>query len=102
MGDCYYDGEGVAKDFTEAVKWYTKAAQQGNAEAQYSLAWCYGHEQGVAKDLTEAFKWYTKAANQGNADAQYCLARCYGEGKGVTEWSAKYELVYKSCQKRSF
>ena len=33
LGACYYHGQGVAKDYAEAVKWYNKAAEQGDAEA---------------------------------------------------------------------
>lgn len=29
LGDCYYNGEGLAQDYIEAVKWYRKAAEQG-------------------------------------------------------------------------
>ena len=34
LGWCYKHGKGVAKDEKEAVKWYTKAAEKGNASAQ--------------------------------------------------------------------
>jgi hypothetical protein len=30
---CYDEGEGVKQDKAEAVKWYRKAAEQGNAIA---------------------------------------------------------------------
>ncbi|KAB2645301.1 MAG: SEL1-like repeat protein, partial [Verrucomicrobia bacterium] len=30
LGVCYESGNGVAKDYVEAVKWYRKAAEQGN------------------------------------------------------------------------
>jgi TPR repeat protein len=66
-------GQGVAKDEVEAVKWYRKAAEQNDAEAQYNLGLCYANGQGVAKDEAEAVKWYRKAAEQNDADAQYNL-----------------------------
>ncbi len=47
---CYADGQGVAKDEVEAVKWYRKAAEQNDAQAQYNLGVCYADGQGVAKD----------------------------------------------------
>ena len=34
LGICYYKGEGVTKDYKEAVKWWTKSLQQGNAKAR--------------------------------------------------------------------
>ncbi|MBR4388959.1 MAG: SEL1-like repeat protein, partial [Prevotella sp.] len=35
MGLCYENGTGVAKDEAKAVEWYRKAAEQGDARAQY-------------------------------------------------------------------
>jgi len=34
LAGCYFKGDGVAKDTTEAVKWLSKAANQGNAPSQ--------------------------------------------------------------------
>jgi TPR repeat protein len=75
----------VAKDEKEAVKWYTKAAEQGDAWAQSNLGFCYEKGTGVAKDEKEAVKWYTKAAEQGNARAQNNLGFCYEKGTGVAK-----------------
>ena len=33
LGRCYYNGEGVSQDYTQAVYWWSKAAEQGNADA---------------------------------------------------------------------
>ena len=64
---CYEHGHGVAKDEVEAVKWYRKAAEQNQAEAQYNLGGCYSDGRGVAKDEVEAVKWWRKAAEQNYA-----------------------------------
>ena len=72
-------------NYTEAVKWWRKAAEQGNAYAQYNLGNCYYHGQGVPQDYAEAVKWYRKAVEQGNADAQYNLGACYENGDGVPQ-----------------
>ena len=37
LGRCYDFGNGVAKDCTEAVKWFRKAAEQGNVTAKRAL-----------------------------------------------------------------
>jgi hypothetical protein len=29
----YYNGEGVKQDYAEAIKWFQKAADQGDADA---------------------------------------------------------------------
>ncbi len=67
LGVRYDDGEGVAKDPAEAVKWFRKAAEQNYAKAQYNLGVCFYAGEGVAKD-PEAVKWYRKAAEQNNAE----------------------------------
>lgn len=66
--ECFDKGKTCddAKNYTEAAEWYRKAAEQGNAEAQYSLGDCYMAGIGVTKDATEAVKWFHKAAEQGN------------------------------------
>src|SRR6266446_3364491 len=83
LGLRYYNGEGVAKDQAEAVKWYRKAAEQNDADAQYNLGVCYEHGEGVTKDPVEAVKWFRKAAQQNDARAQYNLAVGFGTGEGV-------------------
>jgi TPR repeat protein len=38
LGAIYVDGRGgLAQDYAEAVKWYRRAAEQGNADAQTRL-----------------------------------------------------------------
>ncbi len=37
LGERYYDGDGVPQDDKTAVKWFTLAAEQGNADAQNNL-----------------------------------------------------------------
>ena len=60
-------------DLSEAVKWFRKAAEQGDASAQEGLGDCYRNGLGVPRDLSEAVKWYRKAARQGDEDAQTVL-----------------------------
>lgn len=54
-----------------------KAAEQGDAQAQFNLGMCYANGKGVKENLTEAVEWYRKAAEQGHAQAQYELSGCY-------------------------
>ena len=67
---CYFNGEGVAQNWKEAVRWYRKAAERGNAYAQFNLGLSYYYGEGISKNLDEALKWFRKAAEQGHADAQ--------------------------------
>jgi uncharacterized protein len=64
----YVNGQGVEKDYTEAVKWYRKAAEQNYALAQSNLGLMYKNGQGLEKDYVEAYAWLNLAAKM-DADA---------------------------------
>jgi uncharacterized protein len=87
-----YSGGWIAKDMTEAVKWFQKAAEQGYVEAQTTLAFNSEYGFGVPKDVTEELNWYRKAAEQGSADGQSGLAGMYMLGEGVPQ---DYTEAYK-------
>ncbi len=80
----YLLGRALAtSDPAEAVRWYRKAADQGQREAQASLGFAYLQGEGVAKDETQAAFWYRKAAEQGEQLAQWTLGGLYQTGRGV-------------------
>ena len=74
-----------ASNYAIAAKWYRKAAEQGDADAQFNLGVMYRKGKGVTQDDAEAVKWYRKSAEQGDASAQYNLGLMYAEGTGVTQ-----------------
>lgn len=87
---------GLKQDKQAAVAWYTKAAEQGHAAAQFNLGVLYEQGQGVKQDYRMAARWYQQAAQQGYASAQANLAYLYRHGLGVAcdrqqelEWNRK-------------
>jgi TPR repeat protein len=54
----------AGQDYDEAMRWFRKAADQGNAAAQDNLGWLYETGSDVARDYGEAMHWYRKAADQ--------------------------------------
>ena len=66
MRRCLFSGEGCKKNEQEAVSWYRKAAEQGEASTMFNLGACYMEGTGVKKDVTEATKWFKKAASLGH------------------------------------
>ena len=58
---------GRAGGYSEAVKWHRKAAEQGDADAQYNLAFQVRRVsgEGVPKDDREAVKWIRKGRRAG-------------------------------------
>ena len=61
------------------MKWYQKAAAQGNASAQNRIGDLYYNGNGVKQDYEEALKWYRKAAAQGNVSANIGLLYALGK-----------------------
>ena len=58
-------------------------AEQGDANAQYTLAIKYVNGWGVPKDEKEAVKWLRLAAEQGDVDALFRLPVMLERGDGV-------------------
>ncbi|MCX5860768.1 MAG: tetratricopeptide repeat protein [Deltaproteobacteria bacterium] len=105
----YYYGQGVVRDYQESLKWFQKAAEQGEKDAQYELGKWYYSGEWVTRDYAEALKWFQKAAEQGNVeslrqtnllssflttkekaeqgekDAQYELGLMYYKGEGISK-----------------
>lgn len=90
LGEMYYN----KKDYQNAYDWFRKAADAGNARAQYWLSICYQWGQGVKQDRKKAFDWAKKGARQGDVKAEYRLAEYYYSGNGVKRDRKKaFELV---------
>lgn len=60
-----------------------KAAEAGDASAQFITATLYYNGRNVARDYREAARWYEHAADQGIHAAQVVLGQMYGDGNRV-------------------
>jgi TPR repeat protein len=67
------------------VKWFRKAADQGDAYAQGRLGSRYYNGKGVPQSYAEAAKWYRKSADQGDFHSQGILGEMYVLGQGVPQ-----------------
>lgn len=93
----------TTKDYNEAIKWFLKAGEHGDASAQLVLGRCYYEGQGTAKDYNAAMRWWCKAAEQGIPYAMVEIANLYIKGYGVKEdkkeamrwWSKAVEIKPK-------
>ncbi len=85
VGDIYYMGHGVPKDYVKAVKWYKRAADKGNALSQSTLGDVYYYGYGVPQNYVEAAKWWQRAADQGVHVAQLNLSVMFANGDGVAK-----------------
>lgn len=66
-----------------------KAAENGEAEAQFKLGALYANGKGVQQDGRIAAQWLRKAARQNHSAAQTLLGWCYAGGNGVSENAAE-------------
>jgi serine/threonine-protein kinase len=74
-GDCLFHGDGIAKDLTEAVRYYKMSADHGNSRGQYRYGLCLEHGHGTPKNLDEAAKYYKLAMRRGNQIAREAYNR---------------------------
>ena len=72
-----------AEDYATALREYLAVAEQGVAEAQYSLGIIFYEGLGVEHDTAEAVRWTRLAAEQDYAPAQNKLGLMYLVGFGV-------------------
>jgi TPR repeat protein len=69
-----------AKKHDRAAEWWTLAAEQGDLEAQFNLAYAYRSGMGVEKSEERALTLLMAAANSGLAAAQARLGLDYAQG----------------------
>ncbi len=96
LGCSYFVGTGDEGEYSEAITWWRKAADRGDANArlhldaiegdaqiQLSIGYTWGHNKSFgAISWAQALAWYQKAADHGNAGAQYNVASHYEAGEG--------------------
>lgn len=124
LGNLYYrnymfTGNNFTQNLPLAEKWYTKAADQGSAEAMLSLGELYSKGgKGLLSNQQKSREWYDKglaqylaSAQQGDTEAKFSLAELYKSGKAgerdleqSAQWyeSAAFDghvpSVLKTCQ----
>ena len=82
LGSMYFFGRGVEKDASQALFWFQKAADQGDALGQYNLSVALRK---LKKDNQQALFWLKKSAENGNRIAQYRLGEAYLSGAMVKQ-----------------
>nr|WP_298174092.1 tetratricopeptide repeat protein [uncultured Pseudomonas sp.] len=95
LGLDYLESSDPQESLFKAMYWFERAAQQGNASAQYQLGNLYwsddrgvqfavdGDEQAIhfGSSDSKALYWICKAAQNNHADAQFSLSEAYVSGR---------------------
>jgi TPR repeat protein len=105
----YYAGAGAVQNFNEAMPWFRKAANQGNAKAQLYLGVMYAASQGVPQNFVLAHMWSSLARAKGNRQAlktlsllaKYMTPPQIAEAQKLArEWVAKFKARRSSGRGR--
>jgi hypothetical protein len=65
------ESDGTSCQFFGVIAMWTEQAENGDAAAQFQLAYCHEMQLGTRTDLESASRWYRRAALQGHTRAQY-------------------------------
>lgn len=70
LGNMHYAGRGFARSYSEAAKWYRKAADRGFPVSMARLARMYHRGEGVARNDEYAYAWAALAMDRSLGKAQ--------------------------------
>jgi TPR repeat protein len=108
LGECYYFGEGVEKDYEKAVELFKSVANLEEEDydgdwdnlywdvdlAKFLLGELYYYGEGVKQDYKQAVHWLSLSDNE---NATKLLADCYYYGLGVEVDYYKAFKYYKDA-----
>ncbi len=83
LGNIYYSGSGVDKDYQLAFSFYETAAKNGSVLGLSEVGYMYVAGEGVDRDYQKGREALSMAAGQNDRYAQYWLGEIYRQGLGV-------------------
>lgn len=100
LGECYQKGNFVQQNLPRALKYYMKAANQGDPRAQTVAALLFLKGKGTDQDLNRAFELFEKAAEQNFPNALFNVGVFYLEGyvDGVHDVAIAISYFKKAAQ----
>ncbi|KAH3763868.1 3-carboxymuconate cyclase [Pelomyxa schiedti] len=100
MAQCYLCGEGVERDWEQAVELLKQCPKiEGNAQAY--LGWCYLWGCGVERDMSKAVELLNSALLNKWHRAGVFLGCCYERGLGVRQDINRAKELYNNAKKSS-
>ena len=76
------NGDGVAQNLQEAVRWYTLSALTGWSDSMFNLGQKYYRGEGVPQDLAKAADLFFLVATTGDPDGQWAFGVLVASGEG--------------------
>ena len=81
VGQMYYFGHGVEKNFEKAYNYYRNSAEKNYSHAQLALGLAYLWGEGTTQDIDKAIYWLEESAKRNNSNAQCALGYLYYYGQ---------------------
>lgn len=88
-------------DSGSAVQWFERAAEAGNAAAQFQLGLLHLEGEGVDENAELAARWFELAAEQGHVAAQNNIGSLYETGRGVEQSYTRAFEWYERAAKQN-
>ncbi|GEM_PF-5713027 len=89
LGELYLEGYGVPRSIPAAFEWYRRAAELGDAEAQFDFALALERHTVPPRDYPLIAHWLGKAAGSGHVRAAYFYAGMLNAALGVPQDRAR-------------
>ncbi len=101
LGTLFSNGQGVAQNDAEALRYYARAAELGHAPANFNLGMMHELGRGTPRDLKGAFGYYLKAAESGFAPAQFNVGNMYANGIGTGQDYFEAAIWFRQAAERN-
>jgi TPR repeat protein len=85
VGVMYVKGQGVDRDYTQALDLFNRAISAGSEDAEAELGYMYGSGYGVPQDYEEAISKYRDSIQKGSVRGENYLGEAYVAGQGVVK-----------------
>jgi len=85
LGIMHYIGRGVNQNYSEAVRWYEKAADKLDSYGLCNLGYCYYYGRDIPIDYEKAYSSFSQSSFLGNPNAMYKLGDMFDKGFHVIE-----------------
>ena len=93
---------GIFAPNAEEVKRDRRAAERGDASAQFKMALRYDAGRGVPHDYVKSVEWLRKSADQGFVKAEYNLGCTYESGQGVSQNHAEAAKWFRKAAEHGY
>ena len=86
-----------AETFGDAMRWYGRAAEAGDPQAQFYLGYIHDRALHGANSMSDALSWYRRAAAQGEVRAQFRLGLLFDTDPRLPRDPAQAQTWYEAA-----